>query len=588
MLSLGNAMKNNPPRLKRVNGKPGNRAAQSMARIEILEQRIAPATLVSPTVVTYTDLQHDKVTITATQPIFYASTVNSVLGFNIGAVHGNNSVPQQLETIDLAHIASQAAGTSLTVNAVAPGGGNGVVNVGFIMAATIDLGTVTVDGDLGRIIAGSGVGVTPGIVTLEVGSIGALGTTTQAAGGNLVTEIRGELNALDVTGSIVDANIGVGDPAHPSRGEIVAINIGGSIIGGATAYSGAIRATGDIGRVVIRGSITGGTGPDSGLIGTAGNIGSLYIDGSITGGGMSYSGAVLATGNIGYVQILGSITGGAGPNSGLIGTVSEIGEVDISGSIIGGGGLQSGALLSTGGMGNVEVGGSVEGGSGMGSGQVGTLGSLAGLQINGSLSGGTGIQSGLILSGQSMGDVTVNGSIISTTAEQSAEITSLFGNIGNIDVGGRIVLADIVAKGSIGTITANTDGLALSGIDHSTFTATLGSIGSITSTGSDGSGTVSAIVLTSDGILASSFVAGESIGNIVAKSTSATIHSDAIAGCTFTATAGSIGSITATTGTAAGDNAIDGSMFTAKSTIGPVIATGANGIVNSEFNPTPV
>lgn len=600
-----NPMKKNLVWLKRWNKKPGfarpQRAAErerGMASVEVLEARIAPATLVNPTTVTYTDIDGDHVTITTSKSIFTSTTINEVLKFNTGSVNGSDATPQQLQFIDLAVIGSKAAGTSLTVSTVQAGAGDGFANVGYIYAAGIDLGAVVVGGDLGRIIAGSGVGLTPGVDGLTVESIGKLGTTTQKAGGNLTSEIRGELTSLNVTTDIMGANFGVGDPIHAANGQILQINVGGSIIGGTTAFSGSIRATGNIGPVDVGGNITGGTAADSGLIGTAGSLGTVTIGGSIIGGAKAYSGVVLATGSIGTVNITGGITGGTGANSGLIGTTGTLGAVTIEGSIVGGAGSQSGALLSSLGMSTVHVEGNVDGGSGAGSGQIGTFGTLAGVTIDGSINGGTGAQSALISSAGTMGNVNVGGSIISTTGEQSVEIISIFGGIGNIIVGGRIVLADVMAEESIGTINAyyvpvEQGGLRvqvqgvpqpLSGIDHSSFTAMTGSIGAITS--EVPGGTVGPIVLTADGILASSFTAGGgSIGNITASSASPGLDTDGIAGSNFIAKV-NIGSITATTtGGGIGDNAIDTCMFIADNGAGTIGTVTASSIVNSVFEP---
>ena len=87
---------------------------------------------------------------------------------------------------------------------------DGHVNVGFIQAALaqpdilqftrgIDLGTVSIDGDLGKIVAGD-IFATPAIRSLQVRSLGALGTTTQGAGQgfNTTSLVLGPVNDLHV------------------------------------------------------------------------------------------------------------------------------------------------------------------------------------------------------------------------------------------------------------------------------------------------------------------------------------------------------------------------------------------------------
>jgi hypothetical protein len=64
------------------------------------------------------------------------------------------------------------------------------VNVGFINALGVDLGNVTVDGDLGRILAGDANSSTSAMKKLTVGSIGVQGLNTQDLGGSLDSRFR--------------------------------------------------------------------------------------------------------------------------------------------------------------------------------------------------------------------------------------------------------------------------------------------------------------------------------------------------------------------------------------------------------------
>ena len=109
---------------------------RSMLRLEQLERRDAPATLVSPTKLTYQDVDGDNVTVTLSKPIPAAVNVNNVFKFNAGIVDGKNAIMQQLQSINLTGIAAMA-GTSINVTAThgmnTPS--DGQVNVGYINAA---------------------------------------------------------------------------------------------------------------------------------------------------------------------------------------------------------------------------------------------------------------------------------------------------------------------------------------------------------------------------------------------------------------------------------------------------------------------
>ena len=70
--------------------------------LEQLETRLTPATLVSPTTVTYQDADGDAVTIRASRPIFTdEAAANAILTFSVGGVIGTNILPQQLQRVDL-------------------------------------------------------------------------------------------------------------------------------------------------------------------------------------------------------------------------------------------------------------------------------------------------------------------------------------------------------------------------------------------------------------------------------------------------------------------------------------------------------
>ncbi|HJZ89639.1 MAG TPA: hypothetical protein VKE40_02130 [Gemmataceae bacterium] len=467
--------------------RPRNRRPTRLA-VEPLEGREMPATLVSPTTLTYQDIDGDNVTVTLSKPLLKAGNVNAVFTFNVDGVFSSNLAKQQLWGIDLTPLGGAAAGTAVTLTATRSlvTSGNGFANVGRINATGIDLGAVVVDGDLGQIDAGDVTATTPGLASLTVHSIGRFGTTTQAPGGDLISTLVGRLGALSVKSDIADANINVvggvgatigkvfvggsvaagsigadgnvgpfvvnGDVvggANPASGNIIAkgnlasVAIGGSLRGGAGLSSGFIRAFGSLGPVTINGTVAGGTGTASGRILCNGSIGNVSI-GSLLGGGGADSGRIESQGNMGAVLVRGNVVGG-GDLSGAIRSEGKLASLVINGSLVGGVGIESGRVETVKDMGPVTVAGNIVGGDGHASGSIQSAGKLASLVVNGSLLGGFGYQSGRVYVAGEMGPVTIKGSVIGGNdrgvagqADFSGQIATL-SNLQSLFIGGSLV-----------------------------------------------------------------------------------------------------------------------------------------------------
>src|SRR5262245_20657879 len=86
--------------------------------VEPLEGRLAPATLVNPTRLTYQDADGHAVTVAYSRPVLTRENVNSVFTFGAWGVTDDNSLPQQLRSIDVTSVGAAAKGTSITVTAV--------------------------------------------------------------------------------------------------------------------------------------------------------------------------------------------------------------------------------------------------------------------------------------------------------------------------------------------------------------------------------------------------------------------------------------------------------------------------------------
>src|SRR5262249_32068519 len=150
--------------------------------------------------------------------------------FDLKNVDGSNSTKQQLRTIDLTGVGAAAAGTNITTGATpsALTGGDGYAALGQINATGIDLGTVTIDGDLGRVVAGDATTSTSGLKGLTVQSLGRFGTSTGAS--DLNTLIQGRLDFLKVKSDVQEASVSVQGGVD---GRLGSVTIGGSLIGGA-------------------------------------------------------------------------------------------------------------------------------------------------------------------------------------------------------------------------------------------------------------------------------------------------------------------------------------------------------------------
>src|SRR5688572_2820753 len=161
------------------------RKAVSQARVapaaEPLERRIAPASLINPSTLVYTELDGDTVTITFSKPLFDLppATLNTklddVFKFSAGDAHSGTETPQQLQLIDLTKapvvdFKNAAAGISFTIAATKIGvTGDDLADIGAIKASGLALGRISIDGDLGQIDCGTGASKTA-VRSLEVQS----------------------------------------------------------------------------------------------------------------------------------------------------------------------------------------------------------------------------------------------------------------------------------------------------------------------------------------------------------------------------------------------------------------------------------
>jgi hypothetical protein len=452
---------------------------KSPISLEPLEARIAPATIINPNTITWLDTDGDLATLHLSKGIFTSQSVaNSVLHFDTGAVNNDNTTGQQLLQIDLTAVGTAAAGTNITVSAVTKPGGNGFVDVGFIKAAIpdpanfqfskgIDLGKITIAGDLGGIYAGDQY-ANAAIQSLNVHSFGALNAIektaqmnqTGATSGNddgyipvaLTSEVLAPIKHINIATNF-DGTYGASLKVLGAQfGNVGSLHIGGDLLGGSADNSGQIFFTHSLGTVTIDGSITGGTGLNSGALygyeNSTTHITKLTVSGDITGASGQSSGLVKAT-RLGSVTVDGSVLGYVDTTD-PVNTTNGLGSGSIQGTfgtlhivknIVGGTGSTSGTIIGSGQSNVIKVDGNLSGGAGTNSGviQLGgffnsnfTYGSLNKLTIGGSIIGGAGDGSGTA-SSSSISHVEVNGFMTSGTGGSSGALAG--GTMKSVTIG---------------------------------------------------------------------------------------------------------------------------------------------------------
>jgi hypothetical protein len=383
--------------------------------MEPLETRIAPASL------TLTDVDGDKVVITV-------SKGSLELGGNV-TVNGN-----QITLIDLNDSAFANANLKIVATR-SDEGGDGFVNIGQITGGTHDLGKVSVDGDLGRIICGDGEAGSPALKSLTVQSLGRLGTSTGAT--DLVSTIAGAVPKIVIKGDLVGAQIVI--PKTEDTDNVGSITVAGSIIGGDLPNAGFVQVSGgDIGTLRVGHDIVGGAGENSANIFAGGSIQHVIVGGDLRAqsdeSGLN-SAFIGAESEIGTVKIRGSIVGSNGSGTGTI-FASNIGSATIGGGVYGGSGLESGTIRATTSIGSIQIHGDLRGlGDSSGSIRV-PSGLLKSVTIGGDIAGGTNVDSGQI-NADTIGSIKVAGSIYGSFATRSGWISASH-SIGTILIGGNL------------------------------------------------------------------------------------------------------------------------------------------------------
>ncbi len=405
---------------------------------------------------TWTDIDNDAVTLKITKGTLTES--------NFRMLAGAGSL-QALERLTLAD--PQFAGTNITITAKRLNGlGDGRVNIGTIDATNLDIGAVTISGDIQRIVAGqSGPGL--GLKSLKAASFAGTGFSLIPS-----NEMQDASRIKSSFGSMAFAG-DFGGKLFLDGSDGASLTVGGDFVGGDSQGSASINTTSGrfISKIAVKGDIVGGSGLFSGLI--ACGVKTLTVGGSLIGGegGSSGSLSIRSTG-VGKIAIGGSTIGGAGNNSGSV-TLTDVAQLKIGGGIIGGSGTNSAAVFCQGGTLSMSVKSSIIGGEGFGSASVransaGTL--LKSLAVGGSIVSTNG---DLIIDAIRIGTMKVGGDLAAygdtgkilllasgaaaptTTAESVA--------IGKLTVGGDVKNA-IIGAGLTVTLTGNTPDAAIGSV----------------------------------------------------------------------------------------------------------------------------
>jgi hypothetical protein len=400
---------------------------------EVLESRIAPATLTAG-VLSYTDIDGDEVKITFSKRLdldaadFVFNTAFDATG------------TQKLVRIDLGDDDPRAAGTNITMK-VTTAGGNGKADVGEIIANNLDLGTVTILGDLRKIVAGDAVTKTPAIKGLTVGTFGLQGAAlSPASGDQLPAELQSTLN-----GSFKKFKV-LGDFAHASlvvnafglkSGSFTVV---GKVIGGAGFEEGSVRISSNVASLTL-GGIVGGGVPDpellppfifgaGGQVNVSGDVGKATILGDIVGGNIIGTGQLRVSGAVANLKVTGLLIGDEAPDTGFI-SVTSAGKVDLGGirAAIAGAGdepeldaIGNGRFLSSGAVKSITVRDSIIGGDALISGSISVFGALGSLTITGDLTGGDNDSTGSVSVDEGIGKLKITGNLVGGLGETSGVI----------------------------------------------------------------------------------------------------------------------------------------------------------------------
>ncbi|MEK0448106.1 MAG: hypothetical protein RL088_374 [Verrucomicrobiota bacterium] len=194
---------------------------------------------------------------------------------------------------------------------VTPRGGDGLLNVGAISGSGLNLGRISVTGDLGQIDISPLNPLKPALKQLVVGSLGMMGEANQIPGtiDPLLSEIGGSVTKVLVKRNIQFASLVIGGSLGNitingefnglgalNQTQLAALGLATADVAGGGTLANSGLSAGSIGQLNIKQSL------NNAAVQSGGNIGSASVGGSVN------RGAIVAGANIGVVKVFNSIT----------------------------------------------------------------------------------------------------------------------------------------------------------------------------------------------------------------------------------------------------------------------------------------
>jgi hypothetical protein len=261
--------------------------------------------------------------------------VTSLGSIRIGAGSGSGQLSTDGNLASLT-LTGGSSTTALDGN-VNVGGASGTITIhGDITGTADNTGEILVGGNIARLtVTGALLGGTGANTGSVIAGFNGAGSILRATVGDIVGNAgqgSGMLGSDGALGIITVAGNASGVTTH-------------GVIGGTGANSGEIYSGSSITSVTIKGDLQGSGGDASGAIisNTAfspsgdvpGNINAINIIGSITGGAGANSGQITSGGNLGIVTIGKNISSSTGDESGSVLAANAITSLNVSGAITG-------------------------------------------------------------------------------------------------------------------------------------------------------------------------------------------------------------------------------------------------------------
>jgi len=407
--------------------------------IELLESRIAPAVVA---ISQFIDQDGDAVTIKVTT----AGGDSAALQTALETARSLELVGDGLQLTKLDLTAAIFKGANVSIVAKPGAEGDGYVAVGFIDATGNELGNVSIDGDLGRIISGNGVN-SVAVKNLTVQSIGAYGTLTQGNVGDVDSLLNGSAGKIVIKEDVLTASL-------TTTGDVASLTVGGNLVGRNETH-GLVAIGGDVGAVNIRGSFYSVGEGKSGKLTIGGDAKSITIGGSVLGSdavSTEMTGQIHVIGTTGKLTIMGNLAGGRNAfDAGLsqVTLVGDVGAIEVRGSVFGfsrfgNAGFGSGRIDVAGNVNTVKVVGSMIGSGVALSGSI-EVGGLKTFWMGGNLIGGEGGDAGMLkIDAGATESITIGGSLIGGQVKVFGDLVK------RVTVGGSIISQDV--QGSCGIL----------------------------------------------------------------------------------------------------------------------------------------